>query len=112
MFAQFLKKGDLSNVSNFRPISLLNSISKVFERLVFKHLYNHLHENNFLLSSLQSGFIPRDSTVNQLTFLYNTFCQALDAGKEVRAVFCDISKAFERVRHTDLLAKLRAAGVT
>ena len=105
------KKGDLSNVSNFRPISLLNSISKVFERLVFKHLYNHLHENN-LLSSLQSGFIPGDSTVNQLTFLYNTFCQALDAGKEVRAVFCDISKAFDRVWHTGLLAKLRAAGVT
>ena len=104
------KKGDLSNVSNFRPISLLNSISKVFERLVFKHLYNHLHENN-LLSSLQSGFIPGDSTVNQLTFLYNTFCQALDAGKEVRAVFCDISKAFDRVWHTGLLAKLRAAGV-
>ena len=96
---------------NFRPISLLNLISKVFERLVFKHLYNHLHDNN-LLSSLQSGFIPRDSTINQLTFLYNTFCQALDAGKEVRAVFCGISKAFDRVWHTDLLAKLRAAGVT
>ena len=103
------KKGDLSNVFNFRPIPLLNSISKVFERLVFKHLYNHLHENN-LLSSLQSGFIPGDSTVNQLTFLYNL--SALDAGKEVRAVFCDISKAFDRVWHTGLLAKLRAAGVT
>ena len=70
-----------------------------------------IHDNN-LLSSLQSGFIPGDSTVNKLTFLYNTFCQALDAGKEVRAVFCDISKAFDRVWHTGLLAKLRAAGVT
>ena len=69
------------------------------------------HGNN-LLSSLQSSFIPGDSTVNKLTFLYNTFCQALDAGKEVRAVFCDISKAFDRVWHTGLLAKLRAAGVT
>ena len=38
-----------------------------------------------------------DSTVNQLSYLYNTFCQALDAGKEVRAIFCDISKAFDRV---------------
>ena len=45
----------------------------------------------------KSGFIPGDSSVNQLTFLYNTFCQALDAGKEVRAVFCDISKVFDRV---------------
>ncbi|MCG7868583.1 MAG: endonuclease/exonuclease/phosphatase family protein [Candidatus Thiodiazotropha taylori] len=105
------KKGDLSVVSNHRPISLLNAEAKVFERLVFKYLFNHLRDNN-LLSSLQSGFIPGDSTVNQLTFLYNTFCQALDSGKEVRAVFCDISKAFDRVWHIGLLHKLRAAGVT
>ena len=65
-----------------------------------------------MLSSLQSGFIPGDSTVNQLTFLYNTFCQALDPGKEVRAVFYDISKAFDRVWHSGLLYKLQAAGVT
>ena len=105
------KKGDLSVVSNHRPISLLNAEAKVFERLVFKYLFNHLRDNN-LLSSLQSGFIPGDSTVNQLTFLYNTFCQALDSGKEVRAVFCDIRKAFDRVWHVGLLHKLRAAGVT
>ena len=103
-------KGDLSVVSNHRPISLLNAEVKVFERLIFKYLYNHLRDNN-LLSSFQSGFIPGDSTVNQLTFLYNTFCQALDSGKEVRAVFCDISKTFDRVWHTGLLYKLKSAGV-
>ena len=105
------KAGDLSQVSNYRPISLLNSENKVLERLVFKYLFNHLRDNN-LLSSLQSGFLPGDSTVNQLTFLYNTFCHALDSGKEVRAVFCDISKAFDRVWHAGLLVKLHAAGVT
>ena len=105
------KKGDLSTVSNYRPISLLNAENKVFERLVFKYLFNHLQDNN-LLSSLQSGFIPGDSTINQLTYLYNTFCHALDDGKEVRAVFCDISKAFDRVWHIGLLHKLQAAGVT
>ena len=89
----------------------LNSEDKVIERLIFKHLYNHLRDNN-ILSSLQSGFIPGDSTVNQLTYLYNVFCQALDSGKEVRAVFCDISKAFDRVWHAGLLLKLQAAGVT
>ena len=56
--------------------------------------------------------MPGDYTVNQLTYLYNTFCQALDSGKEVRAVFCDISKAFDRGLHSGLLHKLRAAGVT
>ena len=89
---------------------MLNSEDKVFERLIFKHLYNHLRDNN-VLSSLQSGFIQGDSTVNQLSFLYNTFCQALDMGKEVRVVFCDIRKAFDRVWHAGLLHKLKAAGV-
>ena len=65
-----------------------------------------------MLSSFQSGFIPGDSTINQLTYLYHTFCEALDSGKEVRAVFCDISKAFDRVWHAGLLYKLEAAGVT
>ncbi|MCG7879453.1 MAG: reverse transcriptase domain-containing protein [Candidatus Thiodiazotropha taylori] len=105
------KKDDLSVVSNHRPISLLNSEEKVLERLVFKHFYNHLRDNS-ILSSLQSGFIPGDSTINQLTYLYNVFCQALDEGKEVRAVFCDISKAFDRVWHDGLILKLQAAGVT
>ena len=98
-------------VSNNRPISLLNSESKLFERTVFKDLYNHLQTNN-LLSAFQSGFIPGDSTVNQLTYLYHTFFEALDSGKEVRTVFCDISKAFDRVWHAGLLYKLEAAGVT
>ena len=105
------KKGDRSIASNYRPISLLNSESKLFERLVFKYLYNPLRDNN-LLSALQSGFIPGDSTVNQLTYLYDTFCQALDSGKEVRAVFCDVSKAFDRVWHDGLILKVKAAGVT
>ena len=80
------------------------------ERVVFKHLYNHFYYNSIIMP-LQSGFIPGDSTTNQLTFLYDTFCQALDAGKEVRVVFCDISKAFDRVWHAGLLHKLQAAGV-
>ena len=50
--------------------------------------------------------------MNQLTFLYNIFCQALDANKEIGVVFCDISKDFDRVWHAGLLRKLEAAGVT
>ena len=105
------KGGNAASVSNYRPISLLNCLEKVPERVVFKHLYNHFRENN-ILSPLQSGFIPGDSTTNQLAFLYNTFCQALDSGKEVRVVFCDVSKAFDRVWHKGLLCKLKAAGIS
>ena len=96
------KTKDRSSVSNYRPVSLLCTSEKVF--------YNHFRDNN-ILTTLQSGFIPGDSTVNQLTFLYNTFSQALDFGKEVRVVFCDISKAFDRVWYEGLLKKLEAAGI-
>ena len=50
--------------------------------------------------------MPGESTVNQLVDVYNTFCKALDEGKEVRAIFCDISKVFDRVWHASLLSKL------
>ena len=50
--------------------------------------------------------------MNQHTFLYNIFCQALDANKEIRVVFCDLSKAFDCVWHAGLLCKLEAAGVS
>ena len=111
MSAQYLKKDDPSLPSNYRPITLLNSENKVLERLVFKYLYNHLRDNNSL-TALQSGFIPGDSTVNQLTYLCNTICQALDHCKEVRTVFCDISKALYRVCYAGLIHKLEAAGVS
>ena len=55
------EKGDLSNR---RPISLLNAGAKVFKRFVFKYLFYHLRDSN-LLYPLQSGFIPGDSTINQ-----------------------------------------------
>lgn len=105
------KGGDPALVSNYRPISLLSCLEKIPERVVFKHLYNHFHDNN-ILTPLQSGFIPGDSTTNQLTYLYNSFSKALDSGKEVRVVFCDVSKAFDRVWHHGLITKLRAAGVS
>ena len=105
------KNDDPSLPSNYRPISLLSNLDKVFERVIFKHIHNHLRDNN-ILTEYQSGFTPGDSTTNQLTYLYDTFCQALDLGKEVRVVFCDISKAFDRVWHKGLICKLKAAGIT
>ena len=105
------KKDDPSVVSNYRPISLLSAVGKVLEKVVHKHLFNYIRDHE-ILSALQSGFIPGDSTVNQLVDIYNTFCKSLDKGKEVRAVFCDISKAFDRVWHRGLLFKLESIGVS
>ena len=104
------KKGEKTDPSNYRPISLLSCVSKVFEKCVFKHFYNYLNTNS-LITSVQSGFTPGDSAVYQLIDLYDQFARALDNGKEVIAIFCDISKAFDRVWHTGLLFKLRRMGV-
>ena len=60
----------------------------------------------------QSGFTPGDSTVHQLVYLYNTFCKALNDKKDIRIVFCDQSKAFDRVWHQGLLYKLECIGIT
>ncbi|MCG7879605.1 MAG: reverse transcriptase family protein, partial [Candidatus Thiodiazotropha endolucinida] len=103
------KKDDKSLPSNYRPISLLDPVGKVMERCVHKHLYNYICENQ-LLTPFQSGFIPGDSTTYQLLHTYHTFCEAVDSGKEVRAVFCDFSKAFDRVWHRGLLYKLSRIG--
>ena len=67
-----------------------------------KYLCNFFRDNN-VITPFQSGFVPGDSTVNQLIDIYNTFCKALDEGKEVHAIFCNISKAFDRVWHKGLL---------
>ena len=111
MFLLYLKKEDSSVVSNYSPISLLSAVGKVLETIVHKHLFNYVRDHD-ILSALQSGFTPGDSTVNQLIDLYNTFCKSLDEGKVVRAVFCDISKAFDRVWHRGLLFKLESIGVS
>ena len=83
---------------------------RLWKELFSKHLYNYIHENN-LISPHQSGFKPGDSTVNQSSFLYHTFCEALDSKKDIHIVFCDISKAFDRVWHKGLVHKLKKMGI-
>ena len=79
------------------------------ERCIHKYLSNYITVND-ILTPLQSGFRHGDSTTNQLLHTYHTICEAVDKGKGVRAVFCDISKAFDRVWHKGLLFKLRTIG--
>ena len=84
--------------------------SKILVRAVFKHVYNFLNENN-ILTKHQSGFRPNDLTVNQLAYMYHEFCKALDDKKDVRIIYGDISKAFDRVWHQGLLYKLQKVGI-
>jgi retron-type reverse transcriptase len=108
------KKDDHQYKENYRPISLLPSISKISEKIVFARLYEFLLEIHFF-SDFQSGFRPGDSTVNQLTYIVHIIYQALDMGKEVRMVFLDFTrdftKAFDKVWHKGLLYKLQTLGL-
>ena len=103
------KKDNSSKVNNYRPISLISVLGKVMERCVYKHVYNFLLKKS-IITPHQSGFTPDDSAINQRLNLTNEFGKALDEGKEIRVVFCDISKAFDRVWHKDLLNKLEHIG--
>ena len=97
------KKGSKSSVVNYRPISLLPICGKLLEKLIFNSLYLYLSSNN-LITPNQSGFRSGDSCPNQLLFLVNEIHKAFEDPKslELRAVFLDISKAFDKVWHEGL----------
>ena len=85
------KKDDPQKVNNYRPVSLLSVVSKVFERCVYKYIHNFIHDNQ-LLSQHQLGFREGDSTINQLLYIMHEFSKALDEGKEIRVVFFTLAK--------------------
>ena len=104
------KKNDKQIISNYRPISLLPILAKVFERIIFKNLYNYLTKNK-LLTKNQSGFRPGDSCTNQLLSLVHEIHESFDHGFEVRSIYLDISKAFDKVWHEGLVFKLKQNGI-
>ena len=105
------RKGKKQSLKNYRPISLLPIISKIFERLIYNKIFNFFAEKN-LISPNQSGFRPRDSCVNQLLAITHEIYRSFDEGIEVRGVALDISKAFNKVWHEGLLLKLNQNGIS
>ena len=80
------------------------------KKIVFVRLYNFLIDIGYLYK-FQSSFRPGYSTVSQLSYLVHQIYLELDSGKEVRVVFLDISKAFDRVWHAGLICKWEVLGV-
>ena len=97
---QIHKKGDIQTLKNYRPVSLLPICFKFFQR----HLYDKtfrvfLHKG--LISANQSGFKPGDSCMNQLLSITHNMYKSFHDGYEVRGVFLDILKAFDKVWYDD-----------
>ena len=101
------KKGKKCKVDNYRPISLLNSVSKVMERLVFNHIYPVVSPQ---INSAQHGFMKHRSTTTQLIDTYSDISRNLDSGSQTDIIFLDFAKAFDSVPHDLIVHKLKTFG--
>jgi hypothetical protein len=99
------KKGDRTNISNLRPISLLASFSKIFQNVIHSKLYRHTQHNNILAND-QYGFRRNSSTEKASYKLIHDILSALSNKLSVAGIFCDMEKAFDCVNHDMLLSKL------
>ena len=86
------KKGDSSLLSKYRPISLLPTISKIFERIIYNQLYQYFNDNE-LLAEQQYGFRPQHSTEYAAIKLFDHISKEMDSGNTPTALYIDVSKA-------------------
>ena len=105
------KGGDRDDLGNYRPISVLPTIARIFEKLVYDQMYAYFF-NNDLLGDRQFGFRSLHSTALALSKVTNTWLLNLDSGRMSSVVLLDIQKAFDTVDHQILLNKLRYYGVS
>ena len=100
-----------SLAKNYRPVSLLSVVSKVFEKLVNNRIVDHL-EKCGLFSDFQYGFRSSRSTADILTVVFDRIARVLNRSRSTRAVALDISKAFYRVWYAGLIHKLKSYRVS
>ena len=104
------KKGSKNSCSNYRPISLLSSFSKIFEKCIHTRLYSYLIDHQLITNS-QYGFRTGLSTSHAISDLHNEILSGLDEKLNVCCIFLDLAKAFDTVDHKILLQKLNCYGI-
>ena len=100
------KKGDVSMLSNYRPISLLPTILKIFERILNNQLYDYFNSNNLLAEEQQYGFRTNHSTEYAAVKLVDNVNKEMELGKTPTALYSDLSKAFDTLSFNILLYNL------
>ena len=101
------KKDDPLKKENYRPVSLLPNVSKIFERLIYKQINGYMCDK---LSKYITGFRKCHGTQHSLLVMLEKWKKALDKGENVCTISMDLSKAFDCINHDLLLAKLKAHG--
>ena len=105
------KSGDKTKVKNYRPISILPCFSKIYEKIVYKQLYEHLTLHNLLFEK-QFGFQENHSTDHAALLLTEKILDSFDKNEFTASIFIDLSKAFDTVDHDILIKKLNYYGVS
>ena len=107
-----IKSGDKDKTdkSSYRPISILATLSKMCESIIHNWLLSHFLTNN-IITPCQSAYLPGDSTAQQLINMIHKIKTAWSEKKIARAVFLDVSSAFDAVWHNALLQKLSQCGI-
>ena len=104
------KKGNKTEMSDYRPVSILTSFSKIFEKVIYNRLLQHTKENN-ITDTDQYGFKNNSSTELAIFKLTNQILSHINNKSSVCGIFCDLTKAFDTVNHEILIPTLEYYGI-